>query len=136
MTLRFHLFTLCLGLFMHATAHAGSGHAHDDEQSAQALHGGMLSEADHLTFELVPQADKITLHVRDHGKPVSTEGATAKLTVLSGTVKSTIDLTPSGAGQLSAALTQPVAAGSKVVALVKLQGRKATQPRFTLALQK
>lgn len=132
MKLRSHLFALCLGLLMSAGTQAGSGHAHDDGHSAKALHGGVVSEANHLTFELVPQADKITLHVRDHGKPVSTEGATAKLTVLSGTVKSTIDLTPSGAGQLTAVLTQPVAAGSKVVALVKLQGRKATQPRFTL----
>lgn len=118
-----------LGFSAHA---AGSGHGHGDAHAVKALHGGIVGEARHLTFELVPQADKVTLHVRDHGKPVDAEGGSATLTVLAGTAKRSLELTPSGTGQLSAPLAQPIAAGSKIVTLVKLPGRHPAQVRFTI----
>lgn len=128
---RHHIaFSIALGLSF--SAHAGSSHSHGDAHAVKALHGGVVSEAKHLTFELVPQPDNVTLHVRDHGQPVKAEGGSAKLTLLSGTAKSSLDLRPSGVGQLSAPLQQPIAAGSKVVALVKLPGKSPTQVRFAI----
>lgn len=123
---------LSIALSLGFSAHAASGHAHEDPHAVKALHGGIVSEAHHLTFELVPQADKVTLHVRDHGKPAQADGGSARLTVLSGTAKRAFELAPSGAGQLSVALPRPIATGSKAVALVKLPGRKPVQVRFTL----
>lgn len=128
---RHHIaFSMALGLSF--SAHAGSGHSNGDAHAVTALHGGVVSEAKHLTFELVPQPDNVTLHVRDHGQPVRAEGGSARLTLLSGTAKSSLDLRPSGVGQLSAPLQQPIAAGSKVVALVKLPGKSPTQVRFAI----
>lgn len=123
-------FSILLGLTV--SAHAGGAHPHGDAHAVKALHGGIVSEARHLTFELVPQVDQVTLHVRDHGKPAKAEGGSAELTLLSGTTKGSLDLVHSGAGQLSAPLQQPIAAGSKVVALVKLPGRSPTQVRFAI----
>jgi hypothetical protein len=103
---RHHIaFSMALGLSF--SAHAGSGHSHGDAHAVKALHGGVVSEAKHLTFELVPQTDNVT-------------------------AKSSLDLRPSGVGQLSAPLQQPIAAGSKVVALVKLPGKSPTQVRFAI----
>lgn len=130
--MKLHHIALCVALGLGVSAQAGTGHAHDDGHAAKPLHGGVVAEASHLTFELVPQAEKITLHVRDHGKPAKADGGSAKLTVLSGTTKAVIELAPSGAGQLSAPLQAPVAAGSKAVALVKLPGKKPAQVRFAL----
>lgn len=130
--MRIHHIALSIALSLGFSAHAASGHAHEDPHAVKALHGGIVSEAKHLTFELVPQADKVTLHVRDHGKPVSTEGGTAKLNMVSGIIMRSADLTPAGNGQLSAALDHPIAAGSKIVARVQLPGKGTVQVRFSV----
>lgn len=50
-------------------------------------------------FALVAKPGSLTLYVRDHGKPASTEGATAKMTLLNGMDKLELALTPAGGGQ-------------------------------------
>jgi len=119
------LATLALGIGLQA--HAGEGH-----HTHAPLHGGVVSEASHLSFELVPHPGGVTLHVRDHGKPANVEGGTARLTVLTGQLKSTLALKVDGAGRFTATTPASIPAGSKVVALVNLPGRKAAQARFSL----
>ena len=83
-----------------------------------------------MDFELVSTAGSIALYVRDHGKPVNLQGTTAKLTMLSGAEKSELTLTAGADGKLQAAQTKKLAAGTKVVAVVSVPGRKVTNVRF------
>ena len=111
-----------------AAAFAADGHSHD----AKPQHGGIVTEASDIEFELVAQADNLTLYVRDHGKPASTQGATGKLTVLSGTDKADAALTPAGDNKLQAKGSFKVGPGTKLVATVTLQGKKPINVRFAL----
>jgi hypothetical protein len=89
-------------------------------------------EANDMDYELVAKPDVITLHLRDHGKPARTEGVSARLTLLNGTEKSEAVLAPAGEGRLEARGTFKVAAGTKVVALVALPGKKPANVRFAV----
>jgi hypothetical protein len=111
-----------------ATAFAADGHSHDPKP----MHGGVVTEASDIEFELVAKADTITVYVRDHGKPTSTQGATGKLTVLSGTEKTEATLAPAGDNKLEAKGSFKVAAGTKFVATVGLQGKQPVNMRFAL----
>ena len=104
----------------------GAGHDH------QPLHGGTVVATNDMDYELVAQPDTLTLHLREHGKPVKTEGMGAKLTLLNGTEKSEAVLTPAGESKLQAKGTFKVAAGTKVVALVTLPGKKPANVRFAV----
>ncbi|WP_298211159.1 hypothetical protein [Acidovorax sp.] len=111
-----------------ATAYAAGNHAHDHKP----LHGGVVAESNDMDYELVAQPDTITLHVRDHGKPVSVQGASARLTLLQGAEKSEVVLAPNNEGVLQSKGSFKVAAGTKVVALVTLPGKKAANVRFVI----
>jgi hypothetical protein len=107
-------------------AHAAGGHDHSPK------HGGVVAEANDLDFELVARPDRMTLHVRDHGKALPTQGASAKVTLLSGTERAEAILAPTGGDRLEAQGTFKVGPGTKVVATVTLQGRKPANIRFML----
>lgn len=105
---------------------------HDHAHTHTPLHGGVVVEASDMDFELVAKADVITLHVRDHGKAANVKGATGKLTILSGTDKAEAALSPVGDDRLEAKGAFKVAAGTKLVAMVNLAGRKPINVRFAL----
>jgi hypothetical protein len=128
-TTRAALAALALAL---ATATALPAHAHGDDHSHAPLHGGVVTEVGDMDYELVAQPERITLHLRDHGKPAKTEGASARLTILSGSDKTEATLTPAAAGTLEAKGQFKVAPGTKVVALVTLPGKKAANVRFAV----
>lgn len=113
---------------MAGTALAAGDHAHDHKP----LNGGVVAEASDLDFELVAKAEQIALYVRDHGKPAALAGASAKLTLLNGSEKSEVSLSPAGAERLEAKGAFKVGAGTKVVALVQLAGKKPVNVRFAL----
>ena len=110
------------------TAFAADGHSHD----AKPLHGGVVTEASDIEFELVAKADTITLYVRDHGKPANTQGASGKLTILSGADKTEATLAPAGDNKLEAKGSFKAGPGTKFVATVTLQGKKPATMRFAL----
>lgn len=114
-------------LALAGTGFAAETHGHD----AAPLHGGVMAEAAHLELELVAKADVVSLYVRDHGKPVSLQGASAKLTLLSGTEKSEVQLVPAG-DKLEAKGSFKVGAGTKAIATVTLAGKKPANVRFAL----
>ncbi|RZI98250.1 MAG: hypothetical protein EOP39_27090 [Rubrivivax sp.] len=58
-------------------------------------------------------------------------GGRAKLTLLSGAEQSQVDLAPAG-DKLQATGNFKVAAGTKIVATVQLQGRKPANVRFAI----
>ena len=119
---------LAASLFLCATgpAHAAGGH------DLTPKHGGVVAEANDLDFELVARADSLTLHVRDHGKAVPMQGASAKLTLLTGTERADVQLAPAGTDRLEAKSAFKLGPGTKVVAAVTLPGRKAANVRFVL----
>lgn len=108
-------------------AFAAGDHGHEHKP----LHGGVVVEASDMDFELVAKADQISLHVRDHGKPASVQGASAKLTLLNGSEKSEVQLAPAG-DKLEAKGSFKVGAGTKAVATVTLAGKKPVNVRFAL----
>jgi hypothetical protein len=111
-------------------AYAAGDHGHGHENKPQ--HGGVLAEANDMEYELVAKPERITLHVRDHGKPANTQGMTAKLTLLNGAEKSEVLLAPAVGGALEAKGSFKVVAGTKAVALVTLSGKKAANLRFAI----
>lgn len=118
---------LVLTLLAGTAAQAGGNHDH------KPLHGGIVAEASDLDFELLlSRPGQLTLYVRDHGKPLPLNGASARLTLLSGVDKREALLAPVGGERLEAQGDFKLAAGSKVVALVQLPGRKPVNVRFAL----
>ena len=93
-------------------------------------HGGAVSAASDLAFELAPGADGATLYIEDHGKPLATSGMTGKLTVLNGADRSEAKLEPAGENRMQAKGVK-IGKGTKSVANVTLPGKKEVTVRFS-----
>ena len=93
-------------------------------------HGGVVSAASNLHFELVATSTGAALYIDDHGKPVALAGMTGKLTVLNGTEKSEAVLTV--AGDKLEAKGLKLVKGAKVVAALTTPAKKAITVRFTV----
>lgn len=119
----FALMLMASGVVFAADKH---DHGHEDKP----LHGGLVTEIKDMDYELVAKPDVLQLYVRDHGKPVDVSKATAKITLLSGSDKQEVELTPS-ADRLEAKGSFKVMPGTKVVAQVSLSSKAATA-RFVL----
>jgi hypothetical protein len=104
-------------------AMASGGHDHSPK------HGGIVVEVKDVDYEIVAKPDVMQIYLRDHGKAVKLEGAKAKVTLLNGSEKSEVDLTPAG-DKLEAKGAFKVAKGTKGIALVTLAGKSAVSVRF------
>lgn len=93
-------------------------------------HGGAVSTAGELAFELVPGADGATLYIEDHGKPFATAGMSGKLTVLNGGNRSEARLEPAGENRLQAKGVK-IGKGTKSVANLTLASKKEVTVRFS-----
>lgn len=107
-------------------------HAQHKHADLKPQHGGVVVEAGDITFELVAKPDSIVIHVSDHGKPVSTKGATAGVDLRAGNDKQEAALAPAGENRLEAKGAYKVAPGTRVIATVTLAGGKEIKARFTL----
>ncbi len=94
--------------------------------------GGVVQEVNEIQYELVAKADTIALFIEDHGKPVDTKGATAKITLLADKEKSDVVLSPVGGNKMEAKGTFNAKTGTKVVAVIALSGRATTAVRFVV----
>lgn len=101
------------------------------EAHGKPVYGGVVAEAGHFQAELVSAPNALTLYVSDHGAPVSTAGARAKLTLLSGARKGELILSPAGANKLAAS-AEPLPPGTKVVANVTLADGRTAALRFEI----
>lgn len=104
-----------------AIAHAEHG---------QSAHGGIVAEAGVFQGELVAEPTGLTIFLTDHGQPISTQGASAKLVVLAGGRTIELPLVPAGDNRFVAKGGRPLAAGAKAVASVKLADGRAGALRF------
>jgi len=120
------LVALTLSLPGIACAADNHNHGHDHK----SLHGGIITEAKDMDFELVAKAELLQLHLRDHGKPVDISKASAKVTLLSGTEKQEVELKVVG-DKFEAKGSFKVSAGTKAMVQVTLGG-KSTVARFVL----
>lgn len=111
-----------------AVVGAGNALAHGDKPK----HGGVVSSAGDLHFELVNKDGKATLYVEDHGKTKSTSGATGKLAVLNGTEKTELPLEAAGDNTLVANGDAKLTKGSKAVASVTFADKKSVNVRFAV----
>jgi hypothetical protein len=117
------LFACTFSLPAHAQDKHGDSHA--------PKHGGVVVETKAADLELVAKSDVITIYPSDHGKPMKLTSGTGKLTVFNGNEKSEAPLTLVG-DRLEAKGSFKVAAGTKVLAEVALNGKPAVAARFTL----
>lgn len=111
-----------------AIAVSGTVLAHGDKPK----HGGVVSSASDLSFELVNKDGKATVYVNDHGKPLETAGATGKLTVLNGTEKTEVPLEPAGENTLATKGEVKLVKGSKAIAAVTFADKKTVNVRFSV----
>jgi hypothetical protein len=107
-------------------AFAGSGHAHGPS------YGGVLREIRHVAYELVATPESLTLYVSDHGKPVSTTGASAEAVIYAGNDRIAVKLEPAGENRMEARGAFKVGVGVRVALTVTLAGKSAVKPVFNL----
>jgi len=101
------------------------------EEHGKPQHGGVVAEGGHYQAELVARADRLTLHITEHGAPLPTAGGSAKLTLLVDGRKSELTLPPAGENRFEAKGSFNVQ-GAKVVAALNVPGKPAKTLRFAL----
>ena len=116
----------CSACLLTPVAFAGGGHDHGPK------HGGVVRESANLSYELVVKADRMTLHISDHGKPVATAGATAEATLHAGSEKTSVVLVPAGENTLAAPGSFKAGVGVRVAVNVSLPGKPAAKLNFRL----
>lgn len=94
-------------------------------------HGGIVLETKAGDLELVAKSDSMLIHVSDHGKPMKLTSGGGKVTVLNGNDKTEAPLALVG-DKLETKGNFKVAAGTKVLAEVTLNGKPDVAARFTL----
>lgn len=123
---RFRRLVLVIAMAAGAPAIAGPGHDHGPK------HGGVVREVKGVSYELVAKPDALLVHVSDHGKPLSTEGAKARATVYAGNDKSEVALEPAANGTLAGRGSFKTGVGTRVAVAVELKGKPEQTVTFNL----
>ncbi len=134
------VFALCVLTAIPAAFAAGDhkGHARDAKgavahaHQAKPLYGGVVAVVKDMNYELVTSPSSLMLYISDHDQPIDTQKSSATLTMLSGTEKYDVKLSPAGKNTLKADGMFKVAPNTKVVAVVKIDGKAAQSVRFVL----
>ena len=114
--------------FALAVCIAGPAVAADDHNHAPK-NGGIVVETKAGDFEIVAMPDLLQVFISDHGKPVSLDGAKAKITLLNGVEKSEADLLPVG-NKMEAKGSFKMTKGSKGIVVLTLAGKPPATARF------
>lgn len=101
--------------------------SHND---AKPQHGGVIHSKYDLNFELVREADSVSLYVDDHGEPVATDELTGQIMVLAGGKKSEAALAAAGTGKLTTSGLQ-IPDGAKVVVTLSDESKKVMTVRYS-----
>ena len=120
-------FAVPLLLTLALTPGAVSAHG----EAPQAMHGGLIKEAQELWVELVVKGANVAVYVVDEArKPVPANQVSGTATVLVGGQSYKVELSASGGDGVQGKLPAPVT--GNVVAVVALKvGGKAVSARFT-----
>ncbi|QZA82330.1 hypothetical protein [Deefgea piscis] len=97
-------------------------------------HQGVMAEATTGTrAELSTQGNMLMVYLTTHSdKAIATKGAVAELTLLNGSEKQTVKISPSGDNSFMAYGPYKAVAGTKALLKVTLPGKSAEQFRFSL----
>lgn len=93
-------------------------------------HGGVVHTKYDLSFELVREADGVSLYVDDHGEPFATDELTGQIMVLAGGKKSDAVLATAGTGKLIA-LDMQIPDGAKVVVTLTDKDKEVMTVRYS-----
>jgi hypothetical protein len=93
-------------------------------------HGGVVHSKYDLSFELVREADCVSLYINDHGEPFATDELTGQIMVLAGAKKSDAALTTAGTGKLIATGVQ-IPDGAKVVVTLTTKNNDVMTVRYS-----
>ncbi len=126
MTLKTTLTAAALAVALASVSTVALAHA----EHGQAQYGGVVAEAGEAQFEIVAKDGRLIVYATNHGAPVDTAGASARLTALTGSTKSEFDLKPAGDNRLQG--QGSVAAGAKLLINVQWPGRKPLQARAVM----
>ena len=91
-----------------------------------------MREVKNITYELVARPDGLTLHVRDHDKPVSTQGAQGEAVIYAGSDKTEATLEPAGENRMVAKGNFRTGVGVRAVLTVTLSGQAPVKVNFKL----
>lgn len=100
-----------------------------DDHGHAPKNGGIVVETKAGDFEIVVKPELLQIFISDHGKPVSLEGAKAKVTLLNGAEKSEAELLPAG-NKMEVKGSFKVAKGTKGIAVLTLAGKPPATARF------
>ncbi len=117
--------SLSAGLMIAAGAMAHGDHG-------KPRYGGVVAEGGVFQGELVVRDAAVTVFLVEHGKPLASAGASAKLTVLESGRTRDLTLAPAGENRLSADAGAALAKGTKAVASVRLADGRSAALRFEL----
>lgn len=92
-------------------------------------HGGIVAESRDVTLELVVLGDQVNLYISDHGKVPNMKELTGKLTVLSGSVKTEHNFSPTEQYLTAVGITN-LPKGSILVATITGYQGKTLNARF------
>ena len=107
-------------------SHSQGGHSH------RGPHGGVMVDVTGGHAELVESGKELTLYLTDEAeKPLNSQGASGRATVLLGGKTETVDMMPVQPDKLVGALAGPLASGARVVVSVKLANGKSFQMRHS-----
>lgn len=97
-------------------------------------HQGVMAEASTGTrAELSTQGNMLMVYLTTHSdKAIATKGALAELTLLNGSEKQTVKISPSGDNSFMVYGPYKAVAGTKALLKVTLPGKPAEQFRFSL----
>jgi hypothetical protein len=122
------LLSILAAAMLTVTAPAAYAHA----EHGQPQYGGLYGEAGTFQAELLIKDKEAVLYLSNHGEPVSSAGASGKLTILSSSGKIEVELKPVGDNQLRGQLKVKPASGSKIIATLTLAGMKPALVRYSL----
>jgi hypothetical protein len=122
----FQSLAIATSLFAATPILAGGGHDHGPK------YGGVVREMHHVSYELLAKPDSLTLYVSDHGKPISTQGASAEAVIYAGSGNTTAKLEPAGDNRMVAMGNFKVGVGVRVVLSTTLPGKTPAKVSFNL----
>jgi hypothetical protein len=109
-----------------------AGPGHDHAAHAKPRHGGLVKDAGELTYELVATPTRLEVWVEEHGKPTSTEGASAKLTLIDSGSRVEVALAPAPPNRFVAAGDYKLKKGMAALLQVDVGGKEIAKIRYTL----
>lgn len=118
---------MCLTMAVSVVA-SGYVSAHSDKPK----HGGIVQVASDLSFEMVDKENTIVIYVEDHGKKLSTAGATGKLIILNDKKKTELPLEPAGDNTFAAKSDTRLVKGTKAIASITFIDNKMVNVRFSV----